>query len=164
MRALLLPLALIACSDSQAVDQAIGNSGQAGDPRPADSRPTATLDPGTVPVTVGEAGPRFPACQTTGLIVRTDALTVRRAPFVEAAETDRLADGRRVAVCTRSHDRRWLGIVYPAAVPAGNSDDARAMDPLATCGVARPAARRHGYDGQCRSGWVDSAFVRPIGT
>ncbi len=150
-----IPLAfllLAACSDSQSVGDAIGNSGQAGDAREAAANAAGPLNPGTVAVRVGEGGPGFPACQSTGIVSGTGALMVRGAPFAEGTEVDRLPAATRVAVCTRSLDQRWLGIVYPAV--GGD---------LTGCGTDARLERRQGYEGPCRSGWVASAFIRLVG-
>jgi hypothetical protein len=153
MRALLLSLALLAgCSENTSVADAIGNAGQAGDPRPPLENTSGPLDPGIKPVTIGEGGPNFPACSGLGRVVSAVPLPVRGAPFAEAAEIDGLAPDTRVIICTRTLDQRWLGVVYP---PAGVTE--------AQCGLAQPADRRRGYEGPCRSGWVASAAVRLIG-
>ncbi|RHW19012.1 hypothetical protein D1610_02455 [Sphingomonas gilva] len=150
-RALPLLLLLAACQQGTDVADAIGNSGQAGDPRPPVSPQSQPLDPGAQPVRIGEGGPRFNACLGTGRVVNTKALDVRAAPFGEAEKVDALAADMRVAICSRSLDQRWLGVVYP---PPGQPD----LD----CGVSGPVERAQGYEGPCRSGWISSAFVRLV--
>ncbi len=76
---------------------------------------------------------------------------MRSAPFDHAAQTGSVAAGARFFVCTRSHDQRWLGIVY---------EEAGALAPR--CGVSAPLPARRGYDGPCRSGWVAAAFVKLV--
>jgi hypothetical protein len=78
-------------------------------------------------------------------------MQVRAAPFETAAEAGWIPAGARFFICTRSHDQRWLGVVY---------DEAGALSPA--CGVSRPVASRRGYEGPCRSGWVAAAFVKQI--
>lgn len=104
------------------------------------------------PVVIGESGPRFDACQWSGLVrsVSGDgALPVRAAPFAEAAQRDTLTNGDMVYVCNRSHDQDWLGVVYA---------DTREL--TGTCGVSAPVSARRAYEGPCGSGWVSSAFIQ----
>ena len=103
-----------------------------------------------VPVRVGELGPAFPACGHAGTTRRVDAgaVPVKAAPFETAAETGSVPAGARFFVCSRSHDQRWMGVVYE---PAGTLSPG--------CGVAQPA-ERGAYAGPCRSGWVASAAVK----
>lgn len=116
----------------------------------------ASAQSAAVPVRIGEFGPNFNACNAAGTSrnpdpASGDRLLVRAAPFDTAAETGAVPAGARFFICSRSHDQRWLGIVY---------DDAGALAPA--CGVSRPVFSRRGYEGPCRSGWVSSAFVRQI--
>lgn len=149
----ILPLLLIlaACQQGRDVADDIGNSGQAGDPRPTLPRQSEPLDPGAQPVRIGEGGPGFNACLGTGRVVNTASLDVRQAPFSEASRIDGIAPDTNVAICSRSLDQRWLGVVYH---PVDQPD----LD----CGVSGPVERRRGYDGPCKSGWVSSAFVRLV--
>lgn len=108
--------------------------------------------PGIVPVRIGELGPNFAACTAAGEtrnLGEGGALPVRAAPFDTADEIGRVPAGRDFHVCSRSHDQKWFGIVYPAEGATG-----------ASCGVSRPVPERGDYQGPCSSGWVSSAFVR----
>ena len=116
---------------------------------------TATLTPGVQPVRVGEGGPAYPACASTGIVVNLSPagekyLPLRAAPFAEADETAQLGEGASLFLCSRSLDQRWQGVVVPPA-------DAPATD----CGVTATLASARAYTGPCRSGWVLSSFVRP---
>ena len=106
------------------------------------------------PVRIGELGANFDACATAGTTRRSDpsgALSVKAAPFETAAGSGTVAPGARFFICTRSHDQRWLGIVY---------DQAGAL--AAECGVSAPVTGRRAYSGPCASGWVPSAGVKLI--
>ena len=109
-----------------------------------------------VPVRVGELGPSFPACNATGMtrnLAQGETLPVRAAPFDTAPETGRVPAGSRFAICSRSHDQKWLGIVFDEAGPGqwGTGQD---------CGVSAPVTSRRAYEGPCGSGWVSSPFVK----
>lgn len=106
------------------------------------------------PVRIGELGPNFRACSaagTTRSLKSGEALTVRSAPFENAGETGGVAERARFFICTRSHDQKWFGIVF-------DEDGTLAR----RCAVSEPVTRRRDYDGPCRSGWVQSAFVKVI--
>ena len=106
------------------------------------------------PVRIGELGPNFAACGAAGTtrnLKPGEALPVRWAPFDNAGESGRVAPGGRFFICARSLDQKWFGIVY--------DEDGRLAE---RCGVTEPATRRSDYDGPCRSGWVQSAFVKVI--
>ena len=116
----------------------------------------ASAQPPAVPVRIGELGPNFNACNAAGTSRHLDPaagerLQVRAAPFDTAAETGAIPARARFFICARSHDQRWLGVVY---------DEAGALSQA--CGVSRPIASRRGYEGPCRPGWISSAFVRQI--
>jgi len=114
----------------------------------------APVVPGAVPVRIGELGPSFAACGTAATTRHLNAgaaLPVRAAPYDAAAETGQVGAGAQFFVCTRSHDQRWMGIVY---------DEGGTLAPA--CGVASPVTSRRDYAGPCRSGWVSSAFVKLI--
>jgi hypothetical protein len=112
------------------------------------------IEPGAVPVRIGELGPNFAACSAAGTsrhIEPGQGLQVRAAPFETAAESGSVPAGARFFVCSRSHDQRWFGIVY---------EEGGTLSPA--CAVSRPVAARGNYEGPCRSGWVSSAFVKVI--
>lgn len=150
MRSLLPLLAaslfLAGCGEGVKTDK-FGNSADV-DPGPD------VVQPGVVPVRVGELGPSFDACNSVGRPNHLDSaaggtLDVRAAPSDAADRTDSLHADAQFFVCTRSVDQRWLGIVYD---PSGTLSPA--------CGVSHPLASRTAYRGPCRSGWVQGAFVR----
>ena len=149
MRAILaLFLMLGACSDSSDVLEELPNSSIAGAPR--DAMPETRLEAKIIrPVTIGEDGPRLDACGAMGQAARVGArgLAIRAAPFADAQEIGRLAEGGRGHVCTRSLDQKWLGVVV--LMPAPND-----------CGLSEPVERRQPYEGPCLSGWVSSASIR----
>ena len=111
------------------------------------------MDPGVVPVRIGELGPNFAACAAAGTPRHTDVsgLLVRAAPFEAAAQAGRIAPGTRFFLCSRTHDQRWLGIVW---------EEGGTLSPA--CGVSQPVTDRQPYAGPCRSGWVPSAFVKAV--
>ncbi|HKY81049.1 MAG TPA: hypothetical protein VJM09_06205 [Sphingobium sp.] len=151
----LLFLLLPACSDSSDVLEQLPNSSIAGAPR--EDMPETRLEAKlSRPVTIGEDGPRLDACGAMGLAARVGAkgLAVRAAPFAEAQEIGRLAEGARTYVCSRSHDQKWLGVVVMPAQGQG----AAPID----CGLSDPVDRKQPYDGPCASGWVSSASIRLI--
>ena len=107
-----------------------------------------------VPVRVGELGPSFAACASAGTTRHLKAgerLPVRAAWFDSAAETGGIVAGQRFFVCTRSHNQKWMGVVY---------DESGTLSER--CAVSSPATARRNYEGPCSSGWVQSAFVRSI--
>ncbi len=116
----------------------------------------APVEPDRVPVRVGELGPNFAACPGAGTTRHLDAAAgakpkVRAAPFENSAVTGSIPAGGRFFVCSRSHDQRWLGVVY---------DQSGTLAPA--CGVSNPLRDRRNYEGPCRSGWVPAAFVKLI--
>lgn len=155
LRTIALVLLLAACSDSREVLEELPNSSLAGAPR--QDVPESRMDaPMARAVTIGEDGPRMDACGGLGQVTRSGAggLALRAAPFADAKELARLAEGQRAHICTRSLDQKWLGVVVPPAAPAV----AEATD----CAVSSPVDRKQAYDGPCVSGWVASAYVRLI--
>ncbi|MDI1296836.1 MAG: hypothetical protein PSY12_13305 [bacterium] len=160
MRMLFLLLMLTACSKGTDVMEELPNSSLAGAPREerSESRMEAAL---ARPVTIGEDGPRLDACGAMGQAVRVGArgLIVRAAPFAEAREVARMAEGDRAHVCARTIDQKWLGvIVLPPPVDPAAGNGAEAVD----CGVSEPVDRKQPYHGPCVSGWVASAAIRLI--
>jgi hypothetical protein len=131
--------------------EAVDDNHFAGDEQ--EERPVS--DPVTseaVPVRIGELGPSFPACNATGVtrnLSEGEALPVRAAPFDTAVETGRVPAGGRFAICSRSHDQKWFGIVFGE----GTAQD---------CGVSAPVTSRRAYEGPCRSGWVSTPFVKLV--
>lgn len=154
---LTLVLMLAACSKSSDVLEELPNSSLAGAPR--EEVPETRLESRLVrPVTIGEDGPRLDACGAMGQAVRVGAggAAVRAAPFSDAGEVARMAEGSRAWVCTRSLDQKWLGVVLVPDPPADNA--AAPVD----CGVSGPVDRKQPYGGPCPSGWVSSAAIRLI--
>jgi hypothetical protein len=144
---LILILGLAACGEAVRDDH-FANSVDTG------AEPAAPVVPGAVPVRIGELGASFDACGTAATTRHLEAgkqLPVRAAPYEAAAEAGGIAAGSRFFVCTRSHDQRWMGVVY---------DESGTL--AAGCGVSSPVTSRRDYDGPCRSGWVSSAFVKLI--
>ena len=143
---LLLVLAMASCGEPAT----IANRAAGGDGNTAADTVTAAARP----VRIGELGPNFAACSAAGTtrnLKAGEALPVRWAPFDNARETGSVPAGTRFFICTRSHDQKWFGIVF---------DDGGTL--AERCGVAEPVTRRRDYDGPCRSGWVQSAFVKVI--
>ena len=119
-----------------------------------DDREPSPVQVDLTPVRIGELGSNFDACNGSGTTrqldaARGDTLPVRAAPFDNARETTRIAAGATFYVCTRSHDQRWLGVVW-------------AQQPGLDCGVSSPVTSRRDYDGPCASGWVPASFVKLI--
>jgi hypothetical protein len=148
MRPALILLCLLAasCGDPATV----ANRSATGNESAVSDEVTATARP----VRIGELGANFRACGAAGTsrsLKAGEALPVRWAPFENARETGSVPAQARFFICTRSHDQKWFGIVY-------DEDGALA----GRCGVSEPVTRRRDYDGPCRSGWVQSAFVKVI--
>ncbi|HEY0147719.1 MAG TPA: hypothetical protein VGB70_01815 [Allosphingosinicella sp.] len=145
---LLAPLVLVACGNPVRDDHYANQAAPT-----ADAPPTVPVTQ-DVPVRVGELGPNFAACATAGTtrhLKPGQNLPVRAAPFETAGEAGAIPAGARFYVCARSHDQKWLGVVYDESGQLGER-----------CGVSTPVTRRSNYAGPCRSGWVASAFVRFI--
>ena len=148
--AALAPFALSGCGEPVRDDHYANDARTQAAPTPP-RRPPAKQE---VPVRVGEMGPNFDACSGAGTTRHVEAgavLPVRAAPFDDAAETGGIAAGQRFFVCTRSHNQKWLAVVY---------DDSGTL--AERCGVSSPWTKRSNYAGPCRSGWVVSAFVRLV--
>ena len=147
---LLLLLPLASCGEAVKDEHFAADNSQAERVEPEPVRPPA------LPVRVGELGPNFAACAAAGTTRNVEAaagerLQVRSAPFETVAESGSVPAGARFFVCTRSHDQRWLGIVY---------DETGSLSPA--CGVSRPIPARRNYEGPCRSGWVSTALVKLV--
>src|SRR5688572_3802930 len=143
---LLLSLALAACGEPATVANRSAEQGEAPE--------AAVVTPGSRPVRIGEYGANFRACNqagTTRNLAAGETLPARAAPFDNAAPSGSVAAGARFFICTRSHDQKWFGIVH---------DEGGTL--TERCGVSEPVIRRRDYEGPCRSGWVQSAFVKVI--
>ncbi|HET9639169.1 MAG TPA: hypothetical protein VFP12_08170 [Allosphingosinicella sp.] len=114
----------------------------------------AAVTPESRPVRIGEYGANFQACGqagTTRNLKAGESLPVRSSPFENAGETGSVVSGNRFFICSRSLDQKWFGIVF---------DEGGTL--AERCGVSEPVTRRRDYDGPCRSGWVQSAFVKAV--
>ncbi|MGQ2941695.1 MAG: hypothetical protein ACT6Q7_16590 [Blastomonas fulva] len=166
--AVLLPfLVLSGCADPEPASKREPGGQAAGERLGAsDASPTAR------PVSIGEGGTRFAACQGRGRVggLRGGELPVRDAPFDGAKQVGALTDDTHVFVCTRSLDQQWLGVVVgpspssqaaPEGAAAPPTDEAA---PAATvdCGVTRPVRTKQPYAGPCLSGWVENTFVAAV--
>jgi hypothetical protein len=143
---LLLCLGLACCGDPVAVENR--TAGDDGD-NAAD-----TVTAAARPVRIGELGPNFAACGAAGTtrgLKAGEALPVRWSPFDNARESGSVPAQASFFICARSLDQKWFGIVY--------DEDGSLAE---RCGVTEPVTRRRDYDGPCRSGWVQSAFVKVI--
>ncbi|MEW4468061.1 hypothetical protein AB1K62_09540 [Parasphingorhabdus sp. JC815] len=154
----LFALALIgytasACSETTEVSDDLQNS-QTDIENPTGQTERVGTSPGERPVRIGEGGPRFDACQGMGRVadLREAELEVLIAPFDRAKRKDALSIGQFVHICSRSHDQQWLGIVYAPA------EDTDTID----CGVSTPVRSKRDYDGPCKSGWVESTFIKLV--
>ncbi len=142
----ILILGLVGCGEAVKDDHFAAEVKEEGEASP--------VVPGAVPVRIGELGPSFAACgtaATTRHLSAGETLEVRAAPYEAGTETGAVPAGTQFFVCARSHDQRWMGIVY---------DESGTLAP--ECGVSSPVASRRDYAGRCRSGWVSSAFVKLI--
>jgi hypothetical protein len=154
--ALLICLAASACSETTKVSDDLEQSQtDAGNPTGRVEREGAS--PGERPVRIGEGGPRFEACQGAGRVANlrgNEELAVLIAPFASAESKDSLQAGQFLHICSRSLDQQWMGVVYSPAPAEGEE----ATD----CGVSTPVRSKRNYDGPCKSGWVESAFVKLV--
>ena len=111
-------------------------------------------------------GPRFDACQAVGRIqgLQGRELDVRIAPFDAAKKKGSIRQGQQVWICTRSHDQQWHGIVYDDGDRETAENDAGRIGNLGPgeCGVSSPVRSKRNYDGPCKSGWVESNFVKLV--
>lgn len=144
-----LALALAGCGNPVPVDEVGNRAGAAA----GYTEPTAMVTE-AVPVRIGEAGASFAACNAAGTTRNLGAgetLPVRAAPFESAAASGSVPADSRFFICSRSHDQKWMGVVYDESGTLAQS-----------CGVSTPVTARRPYDGPCKSGWVASAFVKLI--
>lgn len=112
------------------------------------------LDETVTPIRIGELGPNFAACNARGATrerVGGGIVPVRAAPFEQAQQIDQLAAGAQFFICSRTHDQRWMGIVYDTG---GGAEE--------RCGVSSPVPERRAYRGPCAAGWVQSARIRLV--
>lgn len=140
-------LLLAACGDPEKIDDKSPAA------QPAGERLGAPDDaPPARPVTIGEGGARFDACQAMGQVngAGTNGLALHDAPYDRATEIGALPESSRVFICTRSIDQQWLGVVIP---PEDGSAD---------CGVSSPVRSKQKYAGPCQSGWVEANFVKLV--
>lgn len=158
--AALICFAVSACSETTQVSDDLPESRSDVD-NPTGRTERVNSNPGERPVRIGEGGPRFDACQSVGKVadLRSAELSVRIAPFDSAKEKDNLPEGQVVNICARSHDQQWLGIVYDNS--AATAAEGVAAGPL-DCGVSSPVRSKRNYDGPCKSGWVESTFVKLV--
>lgn len=145
----ILLLALAGCGE------AVKDDHFSGDVNAGNQAVASPIVPGAVPVRIGELGPSFDACggaATTRHLNAGEQLPVRAAPFDASAEIGKISAGTRFFICARSHDQRWMGVVY----------DEKSGTLARTCGVSSPVTSRRNYEGPCRSGWISSASVKLI--
>ena len=143
---LFLGLLLASCGEPATVANRAANDGG--------NSSADVVTAGARPVRIGEAGPNFQACSAAGTtrnLKSGEALPLRWAPFDNAREIGSVPSLARFFICTRSLDQKWFGIVF---------DDGGTL--AERCGVSEPVTRRRDYEGPCRAGWVQSAFVKVI--
>ena len=150
--AILLGLLLAGCGEPATLNQA--DDGSTTPPYVRSESEPSMFSNLVQPVRIGEQGPSFAACNGRGAIrdrANAGPVSVRAAPFDQAAAIDQLAPRSEFFICSRSTDQRWFGIVYDGGASG------------ADCGVSRPVPSRRDYDGPCASGWVASAAVKLVG-
>ena len=167
---LLFPLFVLltsACSETTRVEDELPQA-QTDVSNPTGRTETAGPKPGERAVRIGEGGPRFDACQAVGRAqgLRGRDLDVKIAPFDSADQKASIGEGQLVYICTRSHDQQWFGIVYDDGAPATGEGE-KAAPVAATrgpgdCGVSSPVRSKRNYEGSCKSGWVESNFVKLV--
>jgi len=165
----LISLTCAACSETTRVEDDLA-SAQTDEANPTGRGERAVINPGERPVRIGLGGPRFDACQGVGRIqgLQGRELDVRIAPFDSAEKKAGIKQGQQVWICTRSHDQQWHGIVYEdgVAAPAVGEDAGAEKQPTTKgpgeCGVSSPVRSKRNYDGPCKSGWVESTYVKLV--
>ena len=148
-----------ACSETTKVSDDLPDS-QSDQANPTGRTDEGRVDPGERAILIGEGGSRFDACPSLGRVTANE-LEVLAAPFDSAKAKDKVTSGQMVHICNRSLDQKWFGIVYDKlalAVPEDSSDASNATD----CGVSSPVRSKRNYDGPCKSGWVESSFVKLV--
>ena len=160
--AALICFAASACSETTKVSDDLPESRSDVD-NPTGRTERVRANPGERPVRIGEGGPRFDACQSVGKVANLHSaeLGVFIAPFDSAKQKDSLSEGQLVFICTRSHDQQWLGIVYDNSAAIADHGEETAALPV-DCGVPSPVRSKRNYDGPCKSGWVESTFVKLV--
>ncbi|ASK88671.1 hypothetical protein [Sphingorhabdus sp. SMR4y] len=164
-----LSLATLACSETTRVEDDLSEA-QTDLVNPTGREARQGADPAEKPVRIGEGGPRFDACQAVGRVqgLRGGTLPVRIAPFDAAKQKAEIGEGQQLWICTRSHDQQWFGIVYDDGVAESIDDtEANGSAPAASngsvdCGVSSPVRAKRNYDGPCKSGWVESTYVKLV--
>lgn len=154
-----LLVSLAACSETTKVSDDLADS-QSDQANPTGRTEQGSVDPGERAVLIGEGGSRFDACPSVGRITSVE-LEVLASPFDSAKVKDKVGSGQMVYICNRSLDQKWFGIVYDKAatpLPEGGEDVAAVTD----CGVSSPVRSKRNYDGPCKSGWVESSFVKLV--
>lgn len=161
----LISITLVACSETTKVEDDLA-SAQTDTENPTGRAERPTINPALRPVRIGLGGPRFDACQGVGRIqgLQGRELDVRIAPFDSAAKKDSIKQGQQVWICTRSHDQQWHGIVYDdgAGTAVDGDESISANRGPGDCGVSSPVRSKRNYDGPCKSGWVESNFVKLV--
>ncbi len=161
-------LSASACSESTKVSDDLATA-QTDIDNPTGRTARTGANPSERPVRIGEGGPRFDACQAVGQVkgLRGKQLDVLIAPFDSAERKETISAGQQVWICTRSLDQQWFGIVYDNGVSTATGDGAATADVSARagpgdCGVSSPVRSKRKYDGPCKSGWVESNFVKLV--
>ncbi|GAB5489027.1 MAG: hypothetical protein Pars2KO_25970 [Parasphingorhabdus sp.] len=161
----LVSLALTACSETTKVEDDLA-SAQTNAENPTGRAERPKTNPAERLVRIGLGGSRFDACQGVGRIqgLQGRELDVRIAPFDAAQKKDGIKQGQQVWICSRSHDQQWHGIVYDdGSLEAGEDEEsAQATRGPGECGVSSPVRSKRNYDGPCKSGWVESNYVKLI--
>lgn len=161
----LVSLASTACSETINVEEDLADAQNTAN-NPTGTEERTKINPAERLVRIGLGGPRFDACQAVGRIqgLRGRELDVRIAPFDAAATKDSIKQGQQVWICTRSHDQQWHGIVYDDGAAQGAESEEAASIPNGPgeCGVSSPVRSKRNYDGPCKSGWVESNFVKLV--
>ena len=149
---ILTSLLLAACGEPAAV-----NETAQGSTTPPYVRPET--DPSLLanmvqPVTIGDLGPSFAACNARGAARDRPgpvSIPVRAAPYEASEQIAALGAGAEFFICSRTNDQRWFGIVYDEGGAASER-----------CGVSNRIEARRIYRGPCAAGWVGSASVRLV--
>lgn len=159
-----VPLMLSACLETPTLEEE--EAAARGDTEATSERRAG--DPAEKPVRIGLGGPRFDACQAVGRVqgLRGRQLDVRISHFDSAKSKGQIGEGQQVWICDRSHDQQWFGIAYDDGIPEAAEGDGEAVVTSSRgpgdCGVAAPVRQKRNYDGPCKSGWVESTFVKLV--